>query len=69
MDTYSFREMCLNVERPLASFKLPNASAAHHMGQAKAERKKGSPAYFSCVKSAKKSTVRNHAISSYLDVC
>lgn len=68
MDTYLFRETCLNVERPLASFKLSNALAAHHKGQAEAERKRVFP-YFSCVKSGKKSIVRNHAVSSYLDVC
>lgn len=43
MDTYLFRETCLNVERPLASFKLSNALAAHHKGQAEAERKGCSP--------------------------
>lgn len=67
MDTYLFRETCLNVERPLASFKLSNALAAHHKGQAEAERK-GCSLFFLCEK-WKKSIVRNHAVSSYLDVC
>lgn len=43
MDTYLFREMCLNMERPLASFKLSNALAAHHMEEAKAEKKRVFP--------------------------